>query len=130
MRDLVFVVDDNQDAADMLAKLIRRLGYDARAIYSGREAIKQAAIHNPDMVLSDLKMPEVNGFNVADGIRRQAGGEHVILVAVTGLTGEVAKKQAYAAGFDLYLTKPATVDALRDVLDILHPLSVPEVALV
>ena len=73
------------------------------------------------MVLLDLGMPGLDGFEVAAGIRRQPGGSQVVIVAITGLTGEDAKQHAFAAGFDLYLTKPASLEALADVLDILDP---------
>ena len=121
MSDLVLVIDDNRDAADMLTEVIRKLGHEALAAYEGREAIKQAAIHHPDMVLCDLKMPDMDGFNVASGIRRQPHGEHALLVALTGMTGEVVKRHAYAAGFDLFIIKPASIVSLQEVLDILDP---------
>ena len=130
MRDLILVVDNNRDSADLLIRLIRKLGYDARAIYDGSEAIRQTAIHAPDMLLIDLKMPGDDGFTVASSIRRQPGGDDVLLVALTALAGEDAQRLAYAAGFDLYLTTPTTVNELARVLNLLRPLTVREATLV
>ena len=118
MGAFVLIVDDNQDAADLLAQLIRCLGHQALAVYHGQTAIRQAAIQKPDLVLVDLNMPDMDGFTVADAIRQQSGGSHVVIVAVTGLKGEDAKRHAYEAGFDLYLTKPVSIEALIDLLAI------------
>lgn len=119
MSSFVLIVDDNRDAADTLAQLVRCLGYSALAVYHGDTAIRQAAVQKPDLVLIDLKMPGPDGFAVADSIRRQPAGRHTLLVAVTGLTGDEAQRQAYAAGFDLYLTKPTRVEDLTRILNVI-----------
>ena len=121
MSDFVLVVDDNRDAADLLAELVRHCGFEVLAVYDGQEAIRRAAIHSPDMVLLDLGMPDVDGFDVAAGIRGQPSGSHVVIVAITGLTGEDAKRHAYEAGFDLFISKPVSIAVLTEVLAILDP---------
>ena len=120
-RGFVLIVDDCCDAANVLAELVRRLGHEAHAVYDGREAIRQTALLSPDMVLLDIGMAEVDGYDVATSIRRQPGGSHIVIVAITGFTGEDAKRHAYRAGFDRYLIKPTSLDDLKELLGILQP---------
>jgi CheY-like chemotaxis protein len=117
----ILVVDDDRPTADMQALLIGTLGYEAKAVYSGQDAVDQIITYEPDMALIDIGMPERDGYDTVASIRRQPGGTHVILVAVTGWSRDEDKRKAYESGFDLHVTKPMREDTLRDLLALLDP---------
>jgi len=121
MKERILIVDDQQDIADALARLINVLGYEAKVVYDGREAIKLAAGFAPDMALIDIGMPRLDGYEVAKEIRRQPTGANALLVAVTGWTSREAKYRAYEAGFDLHVAKPLTIDGLKELLSLVDP---------
>jgi CheY-like chemotaxis protein len=121
MHERVLVVDDDRATADTLALLIRTLGCDARAAYSGQAAVDQIIEFEPDMALIDISMPERDGYDTVAAIRRQPGGPHLILVAVTGWSRDEDKRRAYDAGFDLHVTKPMKLETLRELLGLLDP---------
>src|SRR5262245_6211717 len=111
----VLVVDDNRDAANCLAELVRLLGHNADVAYGGAEALTMAALQPPDVARLDLLMPRTCGFEVARsplGMRCRP-----LLVALTGHDGEDTRHLAVRAGFHLYLIKPADADMLRPILD-------------
>jgi CheY-like chemotaxis protein len=117
----ILVVDDDRSTADMQALLIGTLGYEAKAVYSGQDAVDLIPSYEPDMALIDIGMPERDGYDTVASIRRQPGGTHVILVAVTGWSRDEDKRKAYESGFDLHVTKPMREDTLRDLLALLDP---------
>jgi len=126
MQERILVVDDDPDTADTLAKLISMFGYEATAIYAGREAVEQTALLAPEMALIDIEMPDLDGYETARQIREKPGGSRVILVAVTGWTRPDDKRRAYDCGFDLHVAKPLDLDALKGLLGILGPLAYAE----
>jgi CheY-like chemotaxis protein len=89
---------------------------DVRTASSGSEALKTAMEQRPDIVLLDLKMPEMDGYEVARHIRQEPWGADILLVAVTGWGLEAHKRRTQEAGFDRHLTKPANLAALKAVL--------------
>jgi len=117
----ILVVDDDRPTADMQALLIGTLGYEAKAVYSGQDAVDQIATYEPDMALIDIGMPERDGYDTVASIRQQPGGTHVILVAVTGWSRDEDKRKAYESGFDLHVTKPMREETLRELLALLDP---------
>jgi CheY-like chemotaxis protein len=121
MYERILVVDDDPDTANTLARLISIFGYEARAVYEGREAVDEAARLSPEMVLIDIEMPDLDGYETARRIRRQPGGMQTILVAVTGWTRQEDKQRAYACGFDLHVAKPLNLGALMELLSLLDP---------
>lgn len=112
----VLVVDDNQDAAHTLSQLVGMLGHDVCVAADGAEALEQAAAFRPDVVLMDLGMPRVDGFEAARRIRQQPWGERMILVATTGWGQEDDKRRSKAVGFDHHLVKPVEMRTLQIVL--------------
>jgi CheY-like chemotaxis protein len=124
MSDHVLVVDDDRDTADTLARVVRELGYQTLAVYSGHEAVRQAALFAPDLAFIDIGMPDLNGYETVQSIRLQRGAAHLILVALTGHTEDEDKRQAFEAGFDLHVAKPMSFEKLQEVLKLLNP-SVP-----
>lgn len=112
----ILVVDDNRDAADMLASYLRLDGYDVRTAYDGNEALVQLECGLPDAVLLDLGMPGLNGYETAQCLRRYPGAERVAVLALTGWGHDEARYRAAAAGFDDHLVKPIDFDVLKQRL--------------
>jgi two-component system CheB/CheR fusion protein len=112
----VLVVDDNCDASSSLAAMLRLMGHDARTAVDGVEALTTAAAFRPDLVLLDIGMPRMNGYEVCRRIRLEPWGTKMRLVAVTGWGQEEDKRRAHDAGFDHHLTKPVDPAALARLL--------------
>lgn len=112
----VLVVDDVADAADLLAMVIQMQGHDVQVARSGPAAIELAATYRPDVVLLDLGMPDMDGYEVACRLRAQEGGERMTIIAVTGYGRDEDRERTRAAGFDHHMVKPLDEDALRRVL--------------
>jgi CheY-like chemotaxis protein len=107
----VLVVDDNQDAANSLAMMLKLIGYETQAVYDGAAAIESAAIYLPDVLLLDIGLPGINGYAVARHIRQQAWGKTMALMALTGWGQDDDRRKSPQAGFDHHLVKP--VDPLE-----------------
>ncbi len=112
----ILVVDDNQDAADALSMLLNVLGATASVAYSGPEALELLDSVNPDVVLLDIGMPGIDGYEVARHIRASAAHGGVLLIALTGWGQEEDRERAARAGFDHHLVKPPDIDRLRALL--------------
>lgn len=112
----VLLVDDNVDAAASLALVLRHFDYEVRTAHTGAEAIHAAAEFDPRVVLLDLGMPEMNGYEVAERLRREPGGDHLLLIALTGWSHNHVREATMRAGFDLHLVKPVDIDELHRVL--------------
>ena len=112
----VLVADDNRDAAETLATLLRMEGHDVTVVYDGRAALDAFKATRPDAALLDIGMPKLNGYEVARRIREIPSGRGVLLVAVTGWGQDGDKAQAYAAGFDRHFTKPVSTERLSELL--------------
>jgi two-component system CheB/CheR fusion protein len=116
-RRRVLIVDDNVDAAETLRELMTVLGaHDVRTASSGEQGLRIAADVKPEIVLLDLKMPEMDGYEVARRIRQEPWGRHVMLVALTGWGQDEHRRRTREAGFDRHLTKPAALAELQSVL--------------
>jgi CheY-like chemotaxis protein len=111
----ILVVDDNVDAAEALAELLRDYGHDVRAVHDGPSAIEQAGLHRPDIVLLDIGMPGFDGYEVARRMRTELGLTST-LVAVTGYGEARHRRQSRDAGFDQHVTKPVDVRKLETLL--------------
>ena len=120
MSKRILVVDDSQYVADASARLIAICGYETRAVYDGREALEQSVVFAPDMVLMDIGMPGLNGYEAAARIRLEQRNANVLLVAVTCWTGDQDKRRARENGFDLHVAKPMSLTALYRLLALLH----------
>jgi CheY-like chemotaxis protein len=112
----VLVVDDNVDAADSIANLLTELGQQVRRAYDGRSALIAAAQFRPDLVLIDVVMPRMNGFEVANALREMTGLYAARLVAVTGYGGDHLRDVTASDDFDEHLTKPVSAKDLLDLL--------------
>jgi CheY-like chemotaxis protein len=112
----VLVVDDNDAAADMLAMMVEMLGHDVRTANDGQQALQVGEEFRPEVVLMDLGMPRMNGYEAATRMRATSWGKHAALIALTGWGQEEAKQRTEEAGFDHHLVKPANPDALQAIL--------------
>jgi len=113
----VLIVDDNRDAADSLAMLLRITGNDIRTAYDGPEALQVASEFRPDAVLLDIGLPKMDGHEVGRQIRREPWGQRICLIAVTGWSDETDRAKSRAAGFDHHLVKPLDTAHLAQLLD-------------
>jgi DNA-binding response OmpR family regulator len=112
----VLVVDDNEDTANSLATLLAMKGYSARPAASAAEALLAAAADPPDVVILDLKMPGMDGWELAQRLRDQATEKQPLLVAVTGCDSERDRYQSADVGIDLHLAKPVEPGVIVGVL--------------
>lgn len=107
------VVDDNHDAADSLAMLIELLGAEVRVVNDGPSALQTLEAYHPDVVLLDIGMPGMDGYEVARRIRQQPKFKSTRLIALTGWRPEDDSRNT---GFDHHLVKPVDMDALEALL--------------
>ena len=112
----VLIVDDNRDAADTLALLVQTLGCTAEVAYDGAAALEILGRFAPDVILLDLGMPRMDGYEVARRIRQSAEGSDVRLVAVSGWGQEEDRRRTRAAGFDQHVVKPVGFAELQRLL--------------
>jgi len=113
----ILVVDDNRDAADSLTHVLRRRGHEVRTAYDGATAATTVNQHGVEVVLLDIGLPEVDGYEVARQIRKTPGGERVLLIAVTGWGQREDLERSREAGFDAHLVKPVDPRVLRRLME-------------
>jgi CheY-like chemotaxis protein len=112
----VLVVDDNPDAATSLSMLVELLGYEVRTAYDGAEALQLAGEFYPDVVLLDLGMPRMDGYEACRRLRAQPWGARMAVVAVSGWGREDDRQRTRLAGFDQHLVKPVAPDVIATTL--------------
>ncbi|MGH8259049.1 MAG: hybrid sensor histidine kinase/response regulator, partial [Steroidobacteraceae bacterium] len=112
----VLVVDDNVDAADSIAMLLSLEGHEVRSVHAAHEALEAAEAFHPHVVLLDIGLPGMDGYEVARRLRSQQRIENMRLVAITGYGQQSDRERAREAGFDQHLVKPVEPDALHEVL--------------
>jgi len=112
----ILIVDDNEDAAASLAELLRLHGHSTRVVHDGFGAIQAAESYLPQVVLLDLGLPRMSGYEVAQHLRNQPWGADLLLVAVTGWGLQTHRQQSQEAGFDHHLIKPVDWAALEKLL--------------
>jgi CheY-like chemotaxis protein len=108
----ILVVDDNRDSAESLAMVLRLVGNDVRTAYDARQALVLAENYRPGLILLDIGLPGMDGYELARQIRSEPWSSHMKLVALTGYAREEDRRRAEAAGFDHHLAKPVDFDAL------------------
>jgi len=113
----VLVVDDNVDAAQSLAMLLELMGYEAKAVYSGRAALEIAVAYDPVAIILDIGMPGMNGYEVARQLRESADSENVVLIALSGFAQDDDRSRAMRTGFDAHLVKPVELETLEALLE-------------
>ncbi len=113
----VLVVDDNRAAATMLSMVVKMLGNEVRKAHDGQEGIEVAHEFRPDVILMDIGMPKMNGYEAARHIRQQPWSSGMMLVALTGWGQAEDKIRTKEAGFDHHLVKPAEPAAIQSLLE-------------
>jgi CheY-like chemotaxis protein/anti-sigma regulatory factor (Ser/Thr protein kinase) len=112
----ILIVDDSQDGAESLAMLLELAGHQTHQAHDGVSALEAAGRLRPDVVLLDIGLPRMNGYEVCRRIRNEPWGQDVVLVALTGWGQEEDRQQSRDAGFDAHMVKPVDHDALEGFL--------------
>lgn len=115
----ILIVDDHVDAGETMGMLLRAAGHEVRVVNRGDDALDEAPRFRPDVVLLDIGLPGMDGYEVARRLRQRFPAEPVLLVALSGYGQDEHRRQAREAGFDHFFTKPVSVKVLRDFLA--HP---------
>jgi len=113
----ILVVDDNKDSADSLGMLLRLKGNQIRTAHDGLEAVEVAKTFRPELMLLDIGLPKLNGYDVARRIRQEPWGRDMILIALTGWAQEEDRRRSQEAGFNFHVVKPVELSALEKLLD-------------
>jgi PAS domain S-box-containing protein len=117
----ILVVDDNRDSATSLAMLLQISGNDTQTAYDGLGALEQAEAYRPDVILLDIGLPEMNGYDACREIRSQPWGKEVVVIALTGWGQDEDRRKSQDAGFNAHLVKPVDYAALLKLLAGLNP---------
>ena len=112
----IMVVDDNEDAADLLATLLERLGNTTRVAHDARAALQLADEFAPELAVLDIGLPVIDGYQLAQQLRCGARTGSMHLIALTGYGQASDKERAVEAGFDAHLVKPVAVDTLQKLI--------------
>jgi|SRR5579863_5148473 len=113
----ILVVDDNRDAADSMRILLKLMGGDVRAAFGGAEALEIAESFRPEVVLLDIGMPKMHGYDVARHLRGTGWGKNVVLLALTGWAREEDRRRTEECGFDAHIIKPCQAAELRETVE-------------
>ena len=117
----ILVVDDNHDSADSLGLLLQLVGNEVRVVHDGQTAVDVAVDYQPRVVLLDIGLPTMNGYEVARKMREQVWGKQAVMIAITGWGEDVDRQLSKDAGFDHHLVKPVDLDALTALLAMVAP---------
>jgi CheY-like chemotaxis protein len=113
----ILIVEDNRDAAETLEEILRLAGHRTRVVFDGRAAAEAFRERPPDVIISDLGLPGLSGYDLARTIRRlEAGQRRVFAIAITGYAQREDVERAREAGFDAHLPKPAPLERLDELL--------------
>jgi CheY-like chemotaxis protein len=112
----ILVVDDSRDSADSLAMLLQILGHEVSTAYDGEQAAEVAGASRPDLVLLDIGMPKLDGYEVCRRLRAQTWSDGMFLIALTGWGQEEDRLRTEEAGFDFHVVKPIDFPALMRLL--------------
>jgi CheY-like chemotaxis protein len=123
----VLIVDDNRDAATSLADLMKITGNETHTAHDGQEAVEAAARLRPDVIVLDIGLPKMNGFEACRKIREQPWSKTIVMVALTGWGQDDDRRKSAEAGFDGHLIKPADFGELTRLIDTLRPIALARV---
>jgi CheY-like chemotaxis protein len=114
----VLVADDNEDAAETTADVLRLGGYEVTVVYDGKQAVELARVFQPDVAILDINMPVMDGYEAAAEIRREhTSPRRLLLVALTGRSDQSDVERSHQAGFDRHLNKPAPATDLAVLIE-------------
>ena len=118
----VLVVDDEPDTVDTLLAILRGEGYDARGHASGQAALDALREYRPDVIISDIAMPNVSGWQLGREVLKVMGNNRPVMIAITGQHVQGADKVlSHSSGFHFYLTKPADPNVLVKLIETARP---------
>lgn len=112
----ILVVDDNADAADSLKMILQLLDYEGETVYTGRAALEASKSYHPDVILLDLGLPDLDGYEVARQLKQDPQTERIPLLAVTGFADHAHLQQARLAHFAHHIVKPFSMEQLQRAL--------------
>ncbi|WP_397568571.1 response regulator [Schlesneria sp. T3-172] len=112
------VVDDHVDSANALGMLLKMHGQDVQVAYSGRKALEVTQSFSPEVAIIDLQMPGINGFELISLLRQKSEFQEIIIVAVSVLPEEEARKKAFDAGCNVVLLKPLRPESIEILVNI------------
>ena len=113
----ILIVDDNRDSATTLSMLLRRLGHQTLTAFDGEEAVAAARSFGPEVVLLDIGLPKLNGYEVCRWIRAQECSHRIVIIAQTGWGQEETRQKTSDAGFDYHMVKPLDPNSLLKILN-------------
>ncbi|OTP78470.1 hybrid sensor histidine kinase/response regulator [Caballeronia sordidicola] len=116
----VLIVDDSRDAADAMGLYFEVIGHDVRVVYSATDALATARARAPDVLLSDIGLPDLNGYELMREIRKLSNASSTLSIAITGYASQADKDAALAAGFDAHVPKPADAGKLEALVNQLY----------
>ena len=112
----ILVVDDDHDSAESLAMLFQLMGHDVRAAHNGLAAVDLAEAFRPDLIVLDIGMPGLDGYEVCRRIRQHSWGRAAVIAALTGWSRDEDRDRSEQAGFDHFLVKPVDPKALENLI--------------
>lgn len=112
----VLIIEDNQDAAEILREVLEMYEHEVAVAHSGPDGVETARAFHPQVVLCDLGLPGMNGYEVASTLRRDPETKEAHLVALTGYSQAEERARAHASGFEVHLTKPVGLDDIQRLL--------------
>jgi CheY-like chemotaxis protein len=111
----MLVVDDNESCAKVMAWLLESLGHTAQIALDGKTSIELAKSFHPDVVLLDIGLPVMNGYEICTAMRKDPGLQHTLFIAQTGWGRKEHVERSKEAGFDYHLVKPVDIEALKKI---------------
>jgi CheY-like chemotaxis protein len=117
----ILIVEDNEDSALSLQMLLEALGYATRVVHDGEGAVEAACADFPDVILMDIGLPRMSGYEAARRIRADCGQKPIMIIALTGWGQEDDRRQSAEAGIDHHLVKPLDLGQLRLLLEPARP---------
>jgi CheY-like chemotaxis protein len=112
----ILVVDDNTDVTETMTMLLETVGHHTAFAHDGAQALAAAETYRPQVVILDIGLPDMNGYEVARQLRARSGGSALFLIAATGWGQDADRARARDAGFDLHMTKPIDFSKLQEVI--------------
>jgi len=112
----ILMIDDNKDLTDIMCELINLLGHKTISASSGIEGILKAKEFDPDVIICDIGLPGMNGYEIAESIRRDIDLKDIYLIALSGYAGDGALNCSRKAGFNMHLCKPVDISTIEKVL--------------
>lgn len=126
---MVLVVDDDDDSLTLMSYILEQLSCETCFVADGLAALAAAREHHPQLILSDIHLPQVDGYSLIQQLRADAGTRDIPVVAVTALAGQENRQRILSAGFDDYISKPFLIEPLEHLINRFIGTPVPQSAI-